>query len=98
MGNVLAPGCALYNTRLGEMFAGLPFTVPVTTVNRLCGSGLEAVSNIVAKIRSGYIDCGIAGGVESMSMFNMMSLVPLDKIPPESFETEEGRNILLMTG
>jgi len=76
----------------------MPFTVPVTTCNRFCGSGLEAMSNVAAKIKAGFIDCGIGGGVESMSMFDMMTLVPLDKVPPQAFETEEGRNILLTTG
>lgn len=66
----------------------MPFTVPVTSVNRFCGSGLEAISAVAAKIKSGYIDCGIGGGIESMSMYDMMSLVPLDKVPPQAFETE----------
>lgn len=76
----------------------MPFTVPVTTVNRLCGSGLEAIANLAGKIRAGYVDCGIGGGIESMSMFDMMSLVPIDKIDPKNLENEVGKNILLTTG
>jgi acetyl-CoA acetyltransferase len=76
----------------------MPFTVPVTTVNRLCGSGLEAIANLAGKIRAGYVDCGIGGGIESMSMFDMMSLVPIDKIDPKNLESETGKNILLTTG
>ena len=53
--------------RMAVLLSGLPIDVPGTTVNRLCGSGLDAVGLAARSIRSG--DCGlmIAGGVESMS-------------------------------
>lgn len=76
----------------------MPVTVPVTTLNRLCGSGLEAIATLASKITAGYVDCGMAGGIESMSMFDMMSLVPIDKIDPKNLESETGKNILLTTG
>ncbi|OFZ22371.1 MAG: hypothetical protein A2X94_00015 [Bdellovibrionales bacterium GWB1_55_8] len=47
--------------------SGLPSTIPCTTVNRYCASAAEAASGIAAKIQSGQIDIGIAGGVESIS-------------------------------
>jgi len=47
--------------------ADWPEEVTGFTVNRFCGSGLEAVNNIAAKIGAGFIDAGIGGGVESMS-------------------------------
>ncbi len=47
--------------------SGLPPTIPCTTVNRYCASAAEAVAGIAAKIGSGQIDIGIAGGVESIS-------------------------------
>ena len=53
--------------RMGALLAGLPETVPGATVNRLCGSGLDAVGTIARAIRGGEIEVGIAGGVESMS-------------------------------
>jgi acetyl-CoA C-acetyltransferase len=49
------------------LLAGLPVTVPAATVNRLCGSGMNAIGNIADAIRAGGIRLGIAGGVESMS-------------------------------
>lgn len=53
--------------RMGVLLAGLPETVPGTTINRLCGSGLDAVGTAARAIRSGEIELALAGGVESMS-------------------------------
>ena len=53
--------------RMASLLAGLPEVVPAATINRLCGSGLDAVGTIARAIRSGEIELGIAGGVESMS-------------------------------
>ncbi len=53
--------------RMSALLAGLPVSVPAVTVNRLCGSGMNAIGNIADQIRTGSIDAGIAGGVESMS-------------------------------
>jgi 3-oxoadipyl-CoA thiolase len=53
--------------RMGVLLSGLPETVPAVTLNRLCGSGLDAVGQAARAIRSGEADVIIAGGVESMS-------------------------------
>ena len=53
--------------RMAALLAGLPVSVPGTTVNRLCGSGLDAVGYAARMIRAGEADLVIAGGVESMS-------------------------------
>jgi len=53
--------------RMGLLLAGLPHAVPGTTVNRLCGSGLDALSIAARAIRAGEAELMIAGGVESMS-------------------------------
>ncbi|MFO1038642.1 MAG: 3-oxoadipyl-CoA thiolase [Geminicoccaceae bacterium] len=53
--------------RMAVLLAGLPESVPGSTINRLCGSGLDAVGSIARTIRTGEIEVGIAGGVESMS-------------------------------
>ncbi len=53
--------------RMAGLIAGLPESVPGTTVNRLCGSGLEAVTQAARAIRCGEAELAIAGGVESMS-------------------------------
>src|SRR5690606_17466779 len=53
--------------RMAALLAGLPVEVPGATVNRLCGSGMDAVGSVARAIRCGEIDLAIAGGVESMS-------------------------------
>ena len=53
--------------RMSGLLAGLPPDVPGTTINRLCGSGMDAVGSAGRGIKSGELDLAIAGGVESMS-------------------------------
>jgi acetyl-CoA C-acetyltransferase len=53
--------------RMSALLAGLPLQVPGSTVNRLCGSGLDALGTAARAIKSGEADLMIAGGVESMS-------------------------------
>jgi len=53
--------------RMSALLAGLPIEVPGATINRLCGSGLDAVGSAARAIRSGEAGLMIAGGVESMS-------------------------------
>ena len=53
--------------RMATLLAGLPVEVPGATLNRLCGSGLDAVGTAARAIRSGDADLVVAGGVESMS-------------------------------
>jgi acetyl-CoA acyltransferase len=53
--------------RMSLLLAGLPHAVPGTTINRLCGSGMDAILYAARAIKSGEIDIAIAGGVESMS-------------------------------
>src|ERR1039457_4652232 len=53
--------------RMGVLLAGLPVTVPGATVNRLCGSGMEAISAAARAIAAGEADICLAGGTESMT-------------------------------
>ncbi|MCY4755303.1 3-oxoadipyl-CoA thiolase [Pelomonas aquatica] len=53
--------------RMSALLAGLPITVPGSTVNRLCGSGMDAIGSAARAIKSGEAGLMIAGGVESMS-------------------------------
>lgn len=53
--------------RMSLLLAGLPFSVPGSTVNRLCGSGLDAIGTVARGLRAGELGLAIAGGVESMS-------------------------------
>lgn len=53
--------------RMSALLAGLPSSVPGNTINRLCGSGMDAVGSAARAIKSGEVDLVLAGGVESMS-------------------------------
>jgi acetyl-CoA acetyltransferase family protein len=59
--------------RAGVLAAGWPFTVPSTTINRLCGSGQQALNFAASGIESGQCDLVVAGGVEHMTRVPMFS-------------------------
>jgi len=67
MGCVLQAGAGMNVARQAALKAGLPVEVPAETVNRVCGSGLQAVVHATEAIAAGYIDVVVAGGTESMS-------------------------------
>jgi acetyl-CoA C-acetyltransferase len=68
MGNVIQGGPRdAYLARVAAIEGGLPHQVPCLTVNRLCGSGLQAIVSAAQSIMLGDTDCAIAGGAESMS-------------------------------
>jgi acetyl-CoA C-acetyltransferase len=67
MGNVLSAGVGQAPARQAAIFAGIPNTVPATTVSKVCGSGLEAVILAAKTIALGEADVVVAGGMESMS-------------------------------
>lgn len=62
--------------RMATLLAGVPYSVPAATVNRLCGSGLEAVNSAARVIAAGEGDIVIAGGVESMTRAPLVMLKP----------------------
>ena len=67
MGCVLQGGAGMNVARQAAIKAGVPVEVPAETVNRVCGSGLQAVVHAVEAIKVGYVDLVAAGGTESMS-------------------------------
>jgi 3-oxoadipyl-CoA thiolase len=67
--------------RMAALLAGLPEDVPGIAVNRLCGSGLEAVNDAARRIRSGEADVVIAGGAESMTRAPLVTLKPSEAFP-----------------
>ncbi|MGI9525749.1 MAG: acetyl-CoA C-acyltransferase, partial [Weeksellaceae bacterium] len=68
MGNVLQAGEGQAPARQAALGAGLPESVPCTTVNKVCASGLKAVMLAAQEIRNGDADIVVAGGMENMSM------------------------------
>ena len=66
MGNVIQAGNAMNPARQAAIKGGLPVQTPAMTVNRVCGSGAQAVVTALAEIRAGLSQCVIAGGMENM--------------------------------
>ncbi|BAK71992.1 thiolase family protein [Arcobacter sp. L] len=67
VGNILSAGHLQGIGRQAAIFAGLPKSTVAYSLNMLCGSGMKAVMNAIAQIKSGECDVIVAGGVESMS-------------------------------
>ena len=67
MGNVMTAGLGQNPARQAAVKAGLPIEVPAMTINKVCGSGLRAVSLAYQMIQSGEADAVVAGGMENMS-------------------------------
>lgn len=66
MGNVIQAGVKMNPARQASIGAGLPVDVPAFTVNRVCGSGAQAIATAALEIMAGYGSCVIAGGMENM--------------------------------
>ncbi|HEY6462982.1 MAG TPA: acetyl-CoA C-acyltransferase [Polyangiaceae bacterium] len=79
--------------RMASLVAGFPFEVPAVTVNRLCGSGLEAVCDAVRRVATGDADVVMAGGVESMTRAPFAFAKTEEafaRTPPKVFDTTLG--------
>ena len=77
VGNVLQPGGGQAMVRVAMLEAGLPYTIPVASINRQCSSGLQAVATVASHVKCGDYVLGIAGGVESMSTCSFEGARPI---------------------
>jgi acetyl-CoA C-acetyltransferase len=68
MGNVVQAGAKMNPARQAAVHAGLPVTTPAMTVNRVCGSGVQAVVSAAQEILLGSINVAVAGGMENMDL------------------------------
>ena len=66
MGNVVQAGTKMNPARQAAVLGGLPVTTPAMTVNRVCGSGAQAIVSAAQEIALGNVDVAVAGGMESM--------------------------------
>src|SRR5258707_15249600 len=66
MGNVVQAGTKMNPARQAAVHAGLPVTTAALTVNRVCGSGAQAIVSAAQEIARGNIDVAVAGGMENM--------------------------------
>jgi acetyl-CoA C-acetyltransferase len=68
MGNVVQWGSKMNPARQAAIHAGLPVTTPALTVNRVCGSGAQAIVSVAQEIWLGNVDVAVAGGMENMDL------------------------------
>ncbi len=68
MGNVIQAGAKMNPARQAVIRAGLPVTVPAMTINRVCGSGAQAIVSAAQEILLGAVDVAVAGGMENMDL------------------------------
>ncbi len=66
MGNVIQAGNKMNPARQAAIGGGIPVEVPAMTVNRVCGSGAQAIATAAAEIQLGLLDSAVAGGMENM--------------------------------
>ncbi len=66
MGNVIQAGNKMNPARQAAINGGIPVDVPAMTVNRVCGSGAQAIASAAQEIMLGFIDSAVAGGMENM--------------------------------
>ena len=100
IGNALQDIGGFVNSRAAEYLAGIPSTVPLYTVNRLCNSGLQAIINANNSIISGDGNIYIAGGVESMSFNSFKKMLDKKLLSDEinNLENQQIKNILTPMG
>lgn len=68
MGQVIQAGAKMNPARQAAIGAGLPVGIPAMTVNRVCGSGAQAIASAALEIFAGNVHCAIAGGMENMDL------------------------------
>ena len=66
MGQVIQAGAGMNPARQAAIGADIPVDVPAMTVNRVCGSGAQAIASAAQEVMLGHIDCAVAGGMENM--------------------------------
>lgn len=66
MGQVVQAGAKMNPARQAAIAAGIPVTVPALTVNRVCGSGAQAIASAAQEVMLGHVACAVAGGMENM--------------------------------
>uniref|UniRef100_A0A1D1XWD5 acetyl-CoA C-acyltransferase n=1 Tax=Anthurium amnicola TaxID=1678845 RepID=A0A1D1XWD5_9ARAE len=97
VGNVLPPGGGATVARAASLYAGIPDTAALNTVNRQCSSGLQAVVQIAHEIALDQIEVGIGAGVESMTFGYGAGVLP-ENTSEEVFSNQASADCLLPMG
>ncbi|EDV27189.1 expressed hypothetical protein [Trichoplax adhaerens] len=96
VGNVLHTGSGAVLARMTQFYCGLPETIPLSTCNRQCASGLQAVANIIGEIKTGAIDVGIGAGLENMTLQKVAADDTV--LYPKLLENELAKDCLIPMG
>lgn len=96
VGNVLHTGSGAGLARMTQFYCGIPENVPLTTCNRQCASGLQAIANIYGAIKTGSIDIGIGAGLENMTL--QTNAVDESVMYPNLLENELAKDCLIPMG
>jgi acetyl-CoA acetyltransferase family protein len=91
-GNIAQPPDAVNVARVASLYAGVPARVPAFTVNRLCGSGLEAIVEAAYRIAAGDAEAIVAGGIESMSNIPLLYSKASQEVFTEVFTAGDTRS------
>ncbi|KIO21034.1 hypothetical protein M407DRAFT_131995 [Tulasnella calospora MUT 4182] len=97
VGNVLPPGGGASAARMAALYAGIPNSTAINTLNRQCSSGLAACNQIANQIRAGEIDIGIGAGVESMTAGFGAGAMP-EKFSDAVLSNQESADCLIPMG
>ncbi|KAG8892301.1 3-ketoacyl-CoA thiolase with broad chain length specificity [Tulasnella sp. 408] len=97
VGNVLPPGGGASAARMAALYAGIPNSTAINTLNRQCSSGLAACNQIANQIRAGEIDIGIGAGVESMTAGYGAGAMP-EKFSDAVLSNQESADCLIPMG
>ncbi|KAG8920359.1 3-ketoacyl-CoA thiolase with broad chain length specificity [Tulasnella sp. 417] len=97
VGNVLPPGGGASAARMAALYAGIPNSTAINTLNRQCSSGLAACNQIANQIRAGEIDIGIGAGVESMTAGYGAGAMP-EKFSDAVLSNQEAADCLIPMG
>lgn len=98
VGNVLMPASGFTAMRMAQLTAGIPESTSLSTVNRQCASGLEAVAQIASAIATRQINIGIGSGVESMSTYPMHKMKPPEMDWPSVQNNQTAMDCLIPMG
>jgi acetyl-CoA acyltransferase 1 len=96
VGTAISPGGGATQARIAMFLAGFTEKTSITTCNRQCSSGLQALANLAGSIKSGYVNIGIAAGFESMSMNAMEA--SLGELNEKTFSNDFAKDCLLPMG
>lgn len=98
VGNVLLPPVGFAVLRMAQLSAGFPDKCALSTTNRQCASGLQAIANIAGALQADQIKVGIAAGVESMSLHKMPGNLDSKLIDWKITSSREALDCLLPMG